>query len=51
LGCHDNSYFFFIIATLYPVLGDDHYYLVRVECMVRGNESGCLIKKLLYGLD
>jgi hypothetical protein len=34
-----------------PFWAIEHYYLVRVECLVRRNESGCLIKKLLHGLD
>jgi hypothetical protein len=38
-------------GKLYPIMGNDHYYLVRVECVVRRNKSGCLIKKLLPGLD
>jgi hypothetical protein len=28
---------------LYAVLGDEHYYLMRGECLVRRNESGCLM--------
>jgi hypothetical protein len=50
LECHYNSYFWTIIA-LYPVLGNEHYCLVRIECLARRNESGCVIKKLLSNFD